>query len=121
MILAGCEKKENLKIGFVGDLTGSMSDLGINGRNGVLIAVEERNAAGGIDGQIIELITKDDKHEVEQALKVDQELFREGVVAILKQARLEGLQGEITFDKYGDAHRKTSIVAIQNQQSVVIE
>ena len=40
---------------------------------------------------------------------------------ILKQARFEGLQGKITFDKYGDAHRKTSIVAIQNQQSVVIE
>lgn len=83
MLLAGCEKKENIKIGFVGDLTGSMSDLGINGRNGVLIAVEERNAAGGIDGQSIELITKDDKHEAEQALKVDQELIREGVVAII--------------------------------------
>jgi len=83
LILAGCEKKENLKIGFVGDLTGSMSDLGINGRNGVLIAVEERNAAGGIDGQIIELITKDDKHEAEQALKVDRELIKEGVVAII--------------------------------------
>lgn len=83
MIFAGCEKKENIKIGFVGDLTGSMSDLGINGRNGVLIAVEERNAAGGIDGQIIELITKDDKQEAEQALKVDQELIKEGVVAII--------------------------------------
>lgn len=83
MVLAGCEKKENLKIGFVGDLTGRMSELGINGRNGVLMAVEERNATGGIEGRVIELITKDDKHIEEQAVKVDKELIEEGVVAII--------------------------------------
>lgn len=81
--LIGCQKKEKLKIGFVGDLTGPMSELGINGRNGVLLAVEELNAAGGINGQTVELVTKDDKHQGEQALKVDKELINEGVVAII--------------------------------------
>jgi len=83
MILTGCEKKEAIKVGFVGDLTGSMSELGINGRNGVLLAVEECNATGGIDGHLIKLITKDDKHDEEQALKVDQALIKEGVSAII--------------------------------------
>jgi len=82
-ILVGCEKKESIKVGFVGDLTGSMSELGINGRNGVLLAVEECNAIGGIDGRLIKLITKDDQHDEEQALKVDQQLIKEGVIAII--------------------------------------
>jgi len=83
VILSGCEKKETIKVGFVGDLTGSMSELGINGRNGTLLAVEECNATGGIDGRLIQLIPKDDKHDEEQALKVDQFLINEGVVAII--------------------------------------
>jgi len=83
VLLCGCDKKEPLKIGFVGDLTGNMSELGINGRNGVLLAVEERNGKGGIQGHHIKLITKDDKHDEKQALKVDQELIKEGVVAII--------------------------------------
>jgi len=83
IILTGCEKKEVIKVGFVGDLTGSMSELGINGRNGVLLAIEECNATGGIDGHLIKLITKDDKHDEKQALKVDQELIKEGVTAII--------------------------------------
>jgi branched-chain amino acid transport system substrate-binding protein len=81
--LGGCEKNESIKIGFVGDLTGSMSELGINGRNGVFLAVEECNASGGIDGHLIKLITKDDKHDEKQALVVDQALIKEGVTAII--------------------------------------
>ncbi|HKI49124.1 MAG TPA: ABC transporter substrate-binding protein, partial [Desulfobacteria bacterium] len=47
----GCEKKENpIKVGFVGGLTGRLSDLGTAGRNGVILAVEEINGKGGIHG-----------------------------------------------------------------------
>ena len=83
LFIGGCENKESIKIGFVGDLTSSMSELGINGRNGVLLAVEECNSNGGIDGCLIKLITRDDKHDEEQALKVDQLLIKEGVAAII--------------------------------------
>jgi len=44
VLLCGCDKKEPLKIVFVGDLTGNMSELLPNSRNDVLLAVEERNA-----------------------------------------------------------------------------
>ena len=76
-------KPEAIKVGFVGGLTGRTSDLGISARNGVVLAVEEQNAAGGVAGRPIALITKDDKQDPETALKVDLELIQEGVVAII--------------------------------------
>lgn len=80
----GCENKKNpIKVGFVGGLTGRLSDLGTAGRNGVILAVEEINRRGGIDGRPVELITKDDKQDPEVALRVDRELIDEGVVAII--------------------------------------
>jgi len=82
-ILSGCEKKNPIKIGFVGGLTGAFDELGINGRNGVILAVEECNNAGGINGARLKLICKDDKQDEEQAVKVDKELISEGVEAII--------------------------------------
>jgi len=80
----GCEKKENpIKVGFVGGLTGRLSDLGTAGRNGVILAVEEINSKSGIHGRPVELIVKDDQQNPETALRVDQELVDEGVVAII--------------------------------------
>ena len=80
----GCEKKENpIKVGFVGGLTGRLSDLGTEGRNGVILAVEKINSSGGINGRPVKLITKDDKQNAEVTLRVDRELVDEGVVAII--------------------------------------
>ncbi|MBW1781799.1 MAG: ABC transporter substrate-binding protein [Deltaproteobacteria bacterium] len=82
--IAGCDKKEQpIKIGFVGGLTGRFSDLDTSGRNGVLLAIEQINRAGGIHGRPVELIIKDDRHDPREALRVDQELIDEGVVAII--------------------------------------
>ena len=80
----GCKKKENpIKVGFVGGLTGRLSDLGTEGRNGVILAVEKINSSGGINGRPVKLITKDDKQNAEVTLRVDRELVDEGVVAII--------------------------------------
>ncbi|MCX5817705.1 MAG: ABC transporter substrate-binding protein [Proteobacteria bacterium] len=75
--------KNVLKIGFVGGLTGKSSDLGIQGRNGVTLAVEEINRQGGINGRPLQLITKDDKQDPQTALRVDRELIVEEVVVII--------------------------------------
>ncbi len=85
VILTGCGKKEKepIKIGFVGGLTGRISDLGISGKQGVSLAVEQINQAGGINGRPVELIIKNDKQDPEVAVQVDQELIKEGVVAII--------------------------------------
>ena len=70
-------------MGFVGGLTGRLSDLGTEGRNGVILAVEKINSSGGINGRPVKLITKDDKQNAEVTLRVDRELVDEGVVAII--------------------------------------
>lgn len=75
--------KNPYRIGFVGGLTGRNSDLGIQGRNGVMQAVEEINQQGGINGKLLQLITKDDRQDPQTALKVDQELIEEGAIAII--------------------------------------
>jgi len=75
--------KNAYKIGFVGSLTGKSSDLGIQGRSGVTLAVEEINQQGGVNGRQLKLITKDDKQDSQTALKVDRELIDEGVVVII--------------------------------------
>jgi len=82
--LASCgNKNEPIKIGFVGPLTGRLSDLGTAGRDGVVLAIEELNRSGGINGRRVVLFTRDDRHDPQEALKADKELIREGVAAII--------------------------------------
>lgn len=81
---ASCElKREPIKLGLVGTFTGPFSDLGIGARNGAILAVEEWNQRGGIKGRPIKLIIKDDKNDPAEAVKADQALIEEGVVAII--------------------------------------
>jgi branched-chain amino acid transport system substrate-binding protein len=82
--VTGCQKgKQPIKVGFVGGLIGDHSDLGTSGQNGVMLATEEINRAGGIGGRPVELIVKDDMSYPETALMVDKQLIEEGVVAII--------------------------------------
>ncbi len=81
-VIYAAEQKP-IKIGFVGGLTGKISDLGIQGRNGATLAVEDINRQGGIHGRPVRLIAKDDKQDVQTALSVDKQLIDEGVVAIV--------------------------------------
>ena len=59
-LLVACQKPEPIRIGFVGGLSGRVADLGGAGRNGVQLALEQRNAAGGINGRSVELVVRDD-------------------------------------------------------------
>lgn len=83
VILTSCHEAPPLKIGFLGGLTGRVADLGVAGRDGVLLAVEEKNQSGGIAGRKIELIIKDDHQDAEVAKHAVRELANEGVVAIV--------------------------------------
>lgn len=82
-LLSVCEKNEIIKIGYVGTLTGINSELGVYGRNGAQIAVDEINLSGGLNGKPLELVVRDDENNVETALKADKEFYKEGVVAII--------------------------------------
>ncbi len=83
-VTGGCEKKkEPVKVGFAACLTGKFSELGTSGRNGAMLATEEINAAGGVNGRAVSLITRDDRLDPQEALRVDKELIDLGVVAII--------------------------------------
>jgi len=77
------QKKEPIKIGLATTLTGIYSTSGAHARNGAMLAVEQINKAGGINGRPVELLIRNDKADPEEALRVDQELIDEGVVAII--------------------------------------
>lgn len=81
--IPGCSRPEPVRIGYVGSLTGREAETSVSGRNGVVLAVEQINQAGGINGRPVDLIVKDDQQDESVAVAVDKELIREGVIAII--------------------------------------
>lgn len=79
----GCGKLDPILVGFSGQLTGAHANMGVSGRDGVLLAVDEINAAGGVAGRKIKLLVRDDKGTAEGAQAADQELIDAGVVVII--------------------------------------
>jgi len=80
-----CDKKTNnsIKVGFLGTLSGHNSTIGDYCRDSALLAVEQMNQAGGINGRQIELIVKDIRNDVSVGKEVVNELLRENVIAII--------------------------------------
>ena len=83
LVFAGCTPRKPMRIGFLGGLTGRVADLGIGGRNGVQLAVDDLNAAGGVDGRPIELLSRDDEQNSETARARLSELFDSGVELVV--------------------------------------
>ncbi|MBC7483517.1 MAG: ABC transporter substrate-binding protein [Rhizobacter sp.] len=74
LLLAACQSREPVKIGFVAGLSGRVADVGISERNGAQMAVDDANAAGGIDGRMIELVVHDDGQNPENTARLVAEL-----------------------------------------------
>ncbi len=72
-----------IKIGVAGPLTGDQGAFGQELKNGALIAVEERNAKGGVLGSMIEISWGDDQHDPKQAVAVANKFVNEGVVGVI--------------------------------------
>lgn len=78
-----CQQKAPIVLGFAGQLTGTFSDLGVQGRNGATLAVEELNQAGGVAGRQLKLLAVDDGNTPDGALAGDASLIAAGAVAII--------------------------------------
>lgn len=81
----GCGKKsDEIAVGAYLSLSGSDSTFGTDTREGIELAVEETNAAGGIKGKKVKVIYEDDKSTTQEASqKVRQLIDRDKVVAVL--------------------------------------
>jgi branched-chain amino acid transport system substrate-binding protein len=73
-----------IKVGHFASLTGKDASFGIVSRKGILLAVEEINAAGGLLGRPVEYLVEDIQSKAgESATAVKKLLSRDKVVAIL--------------------------------------
>lgn len=89
--LAACsatseEKADIILIGVNLELTGDVSVYGVPERNAFEQAVSEVNAAGGIDGKLVELVIYDNAYDQAKAVQNTEKLIEDGVVAILGSA-----------------------------------
>jgi branched-chain amino acid transport system substrate-binding protein len=74
----------DIPVGVYGALTGSEAAFGTSTVNGVRIAADEINAAGGILGRKIRLVVEDDQGRAEEAASVVTKLITsDGVVALI--------------------------------------
>jgi branched-chain amino acid transport system substrate-binding protein len=90
--LAGCKPTDQtapgaaatIKVGEFASLNGSEAAFGRSSHNGTVLAVEDINAAGGVLGRKLELITEDNQSkDGESATAVKKLISRDKVVAIL--------------------------------------
>ena len=64
------ENKDPIHIGLSTPITGSQAENGVGTQAAVEIAVEEINAAGGINGRPVELVIQDSKSDPTQAAQI---------------------------------------------------
>src|ERR1700743_3745116 len=68
--------KDPIPVGYLPALTGPSSSTGIGINRGIQLAVQEINAAGGIDARQLELITRDTQSDPTKAVNGAAELTR---------------------------------------------
>jgi branched-chain amino acid transport system substrate-binding protein len=92
MALAGCSKPAGeggaaagtIRIGEFASLTGKEAAFGQSSHKGTALAIDELNAAGGLLGKQIELITEDNRSTPGESVTIAKKLItRDKVVALL--------------------------------------
>jgi branched-chain amino acid transport system substrate-binding protein len=76
-----------IKVGVYADLSGQTSSFGQSTVNGIKMAADEINKAGGVGGRQIELIIEDDQGRPEQAATV--------VTKLISQNQVNAVLGEV--------------------------
>ncbi len=80
--LRGAQAADTIKIGFNAPLTGFAASDGKSSSEGAKLAVEQVNAAGGIDGKMLELVIYDDQAKAAQAIPIANKLIGQDRVVI---------------------------------------
>ena len=86
LVLAACARRESgtIKIGEFASLTGKEASFGQTSHHGIVLAIEEINAAGGVLGQKLELVVEDNQTKPGESATIAKKLIsRDHVVALL--------------------------------------
>lgn len=74
---------EAIRIGTLTSLTGNFGPWGVQVTDGMQLAAQEINEAGGVDGRMIELVEADDQSNAEEgAAALERLIEQDGVVAV---------------------------------------
>lgn len=95
--------QDKIVIGVYADLTGDNSTFGEETRNGVQLAVEEVNKAGGVMGRQVEVVVEDTRTDPTQARNAVTKLIqKDAVLAVIGEvASSMSLAGGPICDEYG--------------------
>jgi len=98
VLFVGCAKAESktVKIGGIYPLSGNVAVYGVEAKNGVMLAIEEINAAGGINGKQVELIAEDDEGNPEKTVNAYKKLTTKDGVKVIVGSLTSGCTQAIT-------------------------
>ena len=94
----GCAKKDSntIKIGCIGPLSGAVAVYGVEAKDGAELAVAEINAAGGINGKMIQLIAEDDEGDPAKTVSAFKKLTVQDGCKIIVGSLTSGCTKAIT-------------------------
>ena len=93
-LLSACNPQsagDKVRIGVFMSLTGTTANFGISSVNGIKMAAEEVNAAGGINGKQIELLVQDDRSDASEAATI--------VTKFVNQDQVHAILGEVASSR----------------------
>lgn len=98
LTLASCSKAESnsVKIGGIFPLSGQVAVYGVECKNGVDLAIEEINAAGGINGKPIVLVSEDDEGNPDKTVNAFKKLSTKDGVKVVIGSLTSGCTQAIT-------------------------
>jgi branched-chain amino acid transport system substrate-binding protein len=82
---------DKVRIGVFMSLTGDTANFGISSTNGIKMAADEVNAAGGINGKQIELLIQDDRSDASEAATI--------VTKFVTQDQVHAILGEVASSR----------------------
>jgi branched-chain amino acid transport system substrate-binding protein len=82
---------DKVRIGVFMSTTGSTANFGISSVNGIKLAADEINAAGGINGKQVELLVQDDRSDASEAATI--------VTKFVTQDQVHGIIGEVASSR----------------------
>src|SRR5262245_4904138 len=92
IVMGAFKKDENvLPIGEFGSLTGGTATFGQSTHHGIMMAVEEVNAQGGLLGKKVKIFTEDDQSKPEEA--------KTAVLKLIKQNQVIAVLGEVASSR----------------------
>lgn len=72
-----------IKIGVINSLSGTFAEFGKRYQTGIEVALEEINSSGGVNGEMIEIITEDDASQAQSALAALENMKNRDVALII--------------------------------------